>query len=172
MPLVADKKIQLNLERLTVADLDDFRELTGLELDDYAKQMENIDQRGINSWGQLMTDEMRAMLWIFLRDEETRNTVWDSSEQMIRAMKRDLRTLSLSDFENFQVNRSETTRLQRLHKTVEDGLDESTIALLAEHGYNDAVDIAGASDDELLKIKGLGRVKLHQIRAAERAGTL
>ena len=172
MTMVTGDKVRINLDKLQIADIDDFRDLTGQELDQFVQQMDEGLLTNISDWGSLMTQEMRALLWVLLRDDETRNTVWDDPDEMYQAMQGDIRRMKLSDFERFETVRSQQTRQVRQRATAADGIDAATQSLLAQHGYVSAADIEGATDKELLKIKGIGRVKLHHIRMAQKAGTL
>ena len=61
-----------------------------------------------------------------------------------------------------------TEELVELHRPLNDAFDSKLTKLLADAGYENVEDVAGATDDELLAILGMGEKMLERTRVAIR----
>lgn len=168
-----DGQIQFDINEISIADMDDFRALTGQDLSEYSQDMRKNRAKwsGMSGFSWLSDPELRAFLWIMARDEQTRAQTWSSVEELRARMETDIRGMKLTDFERIAVSNPPASN-GRSNRASEPAIDDATRALLAKHGYRTPAQIAGASDKDLLAIKGIGRQRLHQIRAAQQAGAL
>lgn len=174
MTLEADRKVQINFDNLTVGDIEDFEAITGRDFDEYRRELlrNEAKWRNASRWSEMMTLEIKALLWVLMRDDDTRSRVYNSDEELRRTMLQDLRALKLTDFEQFAIATDGERRQQQTQQLGSQGLDDMTRAILTQHGYDTPEKIAAATDAELRKIRGIGRVRLHQIRAAQKVGAL
>lgn len=156
------------------ASIKDFNALTGGDLQQFGDSFRARYQDQRENWtaNVFIDSDMEAFLWILTRDEESRNHVYGSVDEMRTAMERDLRKLNLADTAFGDVARSIEPQVEQVRAESPEALDEITLELLADGGYMDVEAIAAASDEELMQVKGIGRVRLHQIRRAQKAGTL
>lgn len=101
MPL-KDDRLTIDITALTVADVEDFKALTGKDIEVYLDELQKGGMQGATLAG-IFSPEFQALLWVVMRDDATRAQVWDDVNDLYAAMQRDIRTLRLNDFTGFEV---------------------------------------------------------------------
>ena len=155
------------------ASIKDYHLLTGGDLQSFAEEFKaRFDGQTLTA-NLFIDPEVEAFLWILTRSEDVRDRVYESHVELRSVMDRDLRRLNLQDVDQLLHVPVATSAVRHMQPVgVPDSIDDVTLDLLAGGGYTDSDAIASASDDELMQIKGIGRVRLHQIRQAQKAGKL
>lgn len=100
---LTDDKVTIDINRLSIADIDDFKELTGKDLETYLDEVQERPE-GDRTLTETFSPEFRAMLWIVLRDDETRERFYNDTDELSRAMQQDIRRIGLSDFDRFEIS--------------------------------------------------------------------
>lgn len=100
---LTDDKVTIDINRLSIADIDDFKELTGKDLETYLDEVQERPE-GDRTLTETFSPEFRAMLWIVLRDDETRERFYNDTDELNRAMQQDIRRIGLSDFDRFEIS--------------------------------------------------------------------
>lgn len=99
MPLATDV-VKIDQGKLPIADLDDFRALTGKSLEQYIDELQTGGRSQVAYLDDLLDPDMRALIWVRLRDDETRYRNWQSDDEMWNVMTADIRRLTTDDMQN------------------------------------------------------------------------
>lgn len=94
-----DLVVRIDRGKLSIADADDFRALTGKSLEQYVEEMQRGD-RPVRYFDEILDPEMRALIWVFCRDQEDRDRIWDDPDELWRKMETDIRRLTVDDIES------------------------------------------------------------------------